>query len=322
MLPTLTRAARRAVKLRRRLHGPVRPSWSEGYEAFALVLHQYAVRSAMLPMGLQRLAVERAMPLQGPSPAHTETLSLDGMPAEWLQPPGSRADAVIYYLHGGGYALGSIATHRHFIDGLARATGCAGFIIDYRLAPQHRYPAQLDDAIRGYLYLLQRGVAPERIVVAGESAGGGLTMSLQLALKQRGLPLPAGAACISPWLDLESSSGSTSDNADADYLSRALLLRFARLFAARSAWRDPLAAPLYGDYRGLGPLLLQAGGAEVLVDDSRRAAARAQQAGVDCTLAVHDDMVHAWTMFVDLLPEARPAFLELTDFLRGTLERR
>jgi acetyl esterase/lipase len=321
MLRPATRAVRHAVRLRRRLRGPVRPSWSEDFEAFAFVLHQYAVRSTALPMELQRQAVELAMPKAGSVRARPQAIDIAGLRAEWLQPEDTASDRVIYYLHGGGYALGSIASHRHFVDRLAHASGCAGFLIDYRLAPRHRFPAQLDDAVRGYLHLLERGIAPEKIVVAGESAGGGLTLSLQLALKQRELPLPAGSACISPWLDLEASSGSIVDNADADYLSRAVLRRFARLFAAPSAWRDPLAAPLYGDFAGLGPMLLQAGGAEVLVDDSRRAARRATEAGVACTLAVHDDMIHAWPLFVGMLREARPAFDELAAFIRRTLQR-
>jgi epsilon-lactone hydrolase len=201
------------------------------------------------------------------------------------------------YLHGGGWTIGGLDSHDRMCRRLAEGSGAAVLAIDYRLAPEHPFPAQLDDALAAYRWLLESGVDPMKVVVAGESAGGGLTLSLLLTLREKGLPLPAAAVCVSPWTDLEMRGESMTTNARFDYISREVLRVFAGRFVGARDLRNPLANAQHADLRGLPPMLILAGGAEVLLDDARALAARAREAGVDVTLEIEPDMVHAWVVF-------------------------
>jgi acetyl esterase/lipase len=210
------------------------------------------------------------------------------------------------YLHGGGYALGSIESHRDLIARLCCATGARALALEYRLAPEHRFPAQLEDALRAYRWLLAEGVDPRRIVIGGDSAGGGLTVATLVRLRDDGDALPAGAFLISPWVDLE-ASGATHHNEPFDYVNRHILRAYARRFAQPGELRHPLAAPLHAELGGLPPMLIHAGGAEVLLDDARRLAARIEAAGGAVELEEWEDMIHAFHIFAPFLARSREA---------------
>ncbi len=249
------------------------------------------VGTAQLPAGLIR-----------------ETLAVNGVPAEWVTARGAAADRAVLYLHGGGYALGSIATHRELAARISAASGARCLVIDYRLGPEHRFPAAVEDAVAAYRWLLAAGYAPERLAIAGDSAGGGLTMATLLALRDQKLPLPATGVCISPWADLTMSGASmTSKVKDDPMLSREPLAMMAGHYLGDGDPRAPLASPVFADLRGLPPLLIQVGAAEVLLDDSTRLAEKARAGGVEVELEVWPDMIHVWHAFASLVPEGQEA---------------
>jgi acetyl esterase/lipase len=228
--------------------------------------------------------------------------------AEWLVPPGADTERVLSYFHGGGYVMGSINTHRAMVARMARAAGARALMVDYRLAPEHPFPAAVEDATTAYKWLLDRKCKPRKIALAGDSAGGGLTLATLLALRDAQTPLPACAVPISPWTDVEGTGASMKTKASGDPMVReADLLRYGALYAGSTDLRSPLVSPLYGDYRGLPSLLIQVGEAEILLDDSTRVAERAKQAGVQVDLEVWDEMVHVWHVFAKLLPEGQQA---------------
>ncbi len=303
--------------MQRSVRGPRRPSWDDTYETLATILHLYGTRSTSLPLVVQRQAIERF--LGGASAlmeAQMERAEVAGVPSAWFRVPGSDPERLLYYLHGGGYSIGSIASHGGLVSRLCRAAGSTGLAIDYRLAPEHPFPAQLEDALAGYRGLLDEGFDPKRVVVAGESAGGGLTLSLLVKLREEGLPMPGGAVCISPWVDLEGLGASMKENEPFDYLDRKVLEIYARRFVGDDNLRNPLAAPLYAELHGLPPLLIHVGGAEVLLDDSRRIADRAREAGVQVELEVWPDMIHAWHGFAPITAQSRDAIARVGEFVQ------
>ncbi len=314
---TFAKGVRKLVQLRRRVRGPLRPSWDETYETLALVLHQYSKRSVHLPVSVQRRI---AAGFFSKSPVVKQTKlqreQLGGVPASWLRRSNTDPSRVLLYLHGGGYVIGSVDTHLDLLARLCRGSGSSVVAIDYRLAPEHIFPAQLEDALAAYRALLAGGVEPHRLVVGGESAGGGLTMSLLVKLRDEALPLPAAAFCISPWVDLEGLGASMEHNERFDYVNRKILRAFAGHFVSERDLRNPLAAPCYADLSGLPPLLVQAGGAEVLLDDANILAERAKQAGVDAELDIWPDMIHAWHAFAPLIPAGRKAIAKVCAFVR------
>ena len=245
-----------------------------------------------------------------------EPIAIDGMPAEWIASPDVASDRVVLYLHGGGYVVGSLDTHRDLAARVGRAGGARALAIDYRLAPEHPHPCAVDDAVRAYRWLLDRGVAPARLAIAGDSAGGGLTIATLVALRDRGLPTPAGAVCFSPWVDMEASGESMRTIVDDPMLNRELMLYFARFYLGPTDPRTPLAAPLHADLRGLPPLLVQASRHECLRDDAVRIVERARAAGVDAELDLTDEVPHVWQIFAAILPEGRDAIARAGAFLR------
>jgi monoterpene epsilon-lactone hydrolase len=251
-----------------------------------------------------------------------EPVDAGGVPAEWVSAPGATPERIILYLHGGGYVVGSIRSHCELAARLSTAAAARALLIGYRLAPEHPHPAAVEDATAAYRWLLTRGISPGRIVVAGDSAGGGLTVATLVALRDSGQPLPAAGVCISPWVDLEGIGDSMTAKAAADPIIQVDgLKRMAGMYLGGLDPRTPLAAPLYAELSGLPPLLIQVGGAERLLDDSTRLAERARKAGVDVTLEVWDDMIHVWHVFASLLPEARQAIDAIGAFIRGRLAR-
>jgi monoterpene epsilon-lactone hydrolase len=237
-----------------------------------------------------------------------EPVTAGGVPAEWIAAPGAAQDRVILYLHGGGYVMGSINTHRAMIGRLSRAAQAKCLALDYRLAPEHPFPAAVEDATAAYRWLLAQGYKPNKIVISGDSAGGGLTLATLLALRDAKTPLPAAAAPISAWSDMEGTGASVKTRAAIDpMVTNNTLLDMAKAYVGKGDPKNPIASPLYGDYRGIPPMLMQVGDAEILLDDSTRVAEKAKAAGVKVDLEVWPDMVHVWHIFAKLLPEAQQA---------------
>jgi len=257
-----------------------------------------------------------------PVPPGTTHVAVEagGVPCEWVDSPEGGREGALLYLHGGGYTIGSVRSHRHLVAYLAGATGLRALSVDYRLAPEHPFPAAVDDATVAYRWLVASGVPPARIVVGGDSAGGGLTVATLVALRDAGDRLPAAAVCLSPWVDLEGIGASMTTKQDVDpMVERHGLLRAAQAYLGGADPRAPLAAPLYADLRGLPPLLIQVGTAETLLDDSVRLAERARAAGVDVVLEPWEDMIHVWQAFVPLLPEAEQAIARIGSWVNERL---
>ena len=269
----------------------------------------------------QRAALEN---LAGSAPRAEDVtyapVEVAGRAAEWITAAGARTDRTLLYLHGGGYCVGSIASHRTLAADLSRAAGLRVLLLDYRLAPEHPFPAAVDDATAAYRFLLDGGADPRKLAIAGDSAGGGLTAATLLALRDADTPLPAAAALLSPWLDLTLSGASMDALADRDpMVQREPLQRMADAYLHGADAKSPLASPLFADLRHLPPMLVHVGSAETLLDDSTRFAERARAAGVDATLEVWDDMVHVWHAFAFILPEGRDAVARVGTFLQERL---
>ena len=246
-----------------------------------------------------------------------EPVQAGGVKAEWVTAPGADAGRAILYLHGGGYVIGSINTHRSLAARLSRAAQARVLLIDYRLAPEHPFPAAVDDAVAAYRWMLSSGLKPARIGVAGDSAGGGLTVATLVAIKDAKLPIPGAGACLSPWVDLEGVGDSMKTKAAVDpMVQKEGLVNMAQAYLAGQNPRSPLAAPLYADLAGLPPLLIQVGTAETLLDDSNRLAERARKAGVNVTLEPWENMIHVFQMFAPMLDEGQQAIDKIGAFIR------
>ena len=243
-----------------------------------------------------------------------------GVSAEWSTADVADSGRVVIYFHGGAYVMGSVATHRNLVAHIARRTGARVLNVDYRLGPEHPFPAAVDDAVAAYRFVLESGVPASKIAVAGDSAGGGLTAACLVALRDAGEAMPGAAVCISPWLDLSQSFGSWQSKADIDpMLEIEQIQTCADAYLGGADPKTPTASPIFADLRGLSPLLVQVGTAETLLDESVEFAKRAKAAGVDATVDVAQDMIHVWHAFADLLPEGRDALDDLAAFLDAKL---
>lgn len=255
-----------------------------------------------------------------PADVVVEPVDANGVQAEWTRTPAADPARVILFLHGGGYVAGSIQSHRHMLAQAGREAGTRTLALAYRLAPEHPFPAALDDALAGYRFLLAQGFRPENIVLAGESAGGGLAIATLVLLRDAGTALPACAWCSSPWADLEMSGGTMETKSDVDPLIQAPYLReLAAAYLDGQDPRMPLVSPIHADLRGLPPLLIQAGSDETLLDDAIRLAAVAAAADVRTTLQVWPHMIHAWHLFYTELADGRRSLAEMGAFVRATL---
>jgi len=252
-------------------------------------------------------SAESALAPSPPGDLALEEVDLGGVPALWVRPPDPRDDVVLVYLHGGGYIWMTPRTHLAAIGALARATGAACLAVDYRRAPEHLYPAAVDDLVAAYRWLLTKGQSADQIVLMGDSAGGGLVLGALVALRDAGVELPAGAVCFSPWTDL-TVSGPSADSADDPVVSGNALRMMASLYLGPADATSPTASPLFADLAGLPPIQIHVGTRESLLDDSRRFAAAALAAGVDCELVEHAGVIHMWIVFDPDLPESVTAF--------------
>lgn len=254
-----------------------------------------------------------------------EGVNADGVPAEWTRvesKSGVDSRGTLLYFHGGGYFQGSIATHRRLVASLCLAAGVRGLSVDYRLAPENPFPAAVDDALAAYRWLTgPGGEDPARVVVAGDSAGGGLTAALLVALRDAGDPLPAGAYLMSPWTDLAATGESIRTRTEVDPMIDARdTKRITSYYVPDGDVLNPLVSPLYADLSGLPPLLVHVGEAEVLLDDAVRLADRARAAGVSVELEVWPEAFHVFQMLAGLLPEADEAVAQAGEWMVKRLE--
>ncbi len=239
---------------------------------------------------------------------------------EWLTPDNLRdQQSVILYFHGGGYVSCSPGSHRAITANLARLTGQRVFAVDYRLAPEHPFPAAIDDAEAAYDWLVHnQGVPPLRVTFAGDSAGGGMVVAVMLRLRSHGKPLPAGAVCFSPWLDLTGQCDYRNAESCAMF-NPGDVKAFATLYLGKASAEQPEASPLFGDPAGLPPVLIQISSTELLLDDAEKFQTRALAAGVLCRLSVYPDLPHVWQITVGIMPESRLALAEAADFITANL---
>jgi acetyl esterase/lipase len=240
-----------------------------------------------------------------------------GVPSDWVVAPTADRAATFLYFHGGGYLTGSSQTHRALASRISRASGARLLLPNYRLAPEHRFPAAVEDAMVVYRWLVADGMDPARLVVGGDSAGGGLALAMLTLLRDAGDPLPAATVLLSPWTDLAGTGESMTTKADDDpWLDPTQMPAATRAYVGDADPKDPLASPLYADLDGLPPMLIQVGTAEIVLDDSRRLAAKAREAGVEVILDEWQDQIHVFQAFAPYIPKARPAIDQIGLFIK------
>ncbi len=246
--------------------------------------------------------------------------TVDDIPCEWLVPDKCDEAPVILYLHGGIYMLGSATTHRRMVSFIAQTAGMRALIPNYRLAPEHPFPAAIEDTTLIYRKMLEHGIPASRIAIAGDSAGGGLTMATLLSLKNTGDPLPAAAVLLSPWLDLAAQGETLKSRADLDpWFDPDNMPEMVRRYCGNRDPKAPLISPLYGDVSGLPPMLIQVGDHEILLSDSTRMADRVSSAGGKVTLQVWPEMWHVFQYFIGQMPESAKAIADIGGFLKKTV---
>jgi monoterpene epsilon-lactone hydrolase len=288
---------------------------------FCRILTKYLVASKFNPnmtIDEMRRGMESLTKLARlPSKTKVEKVSFNGISAEWICAKEAHEDRVILYLHGGGYNIGSLNTHRELAAHISMTSGAKVLLPNYRLAPEHPFPSALEDTTSAYRWLLDTGLTGRNISIAGDSAGGALSIATSISLRDTGEPSPSSIACISPWTDLEMSGNSIKTLAKIDPLLNLQLLKImASNYIGDNDPCSPLISPIYADLRGISPLLIHVGSDEMLLDDSTRIAEKAKNAEVDVTLKIYDQMWHAWHLNVRLMPEAKNAIEELGSFIR------
>jgi phosphinothricin tripeptide acetyl hydrolase len=271
-------------------------------------------RAAELDLQLLRRRIDRGRFIRPPWGVRVEGSSADEVKVEWLTPKRRLAGRQLLYLHGGGFLMGGLGSHRHWVASLARAFQARALHLEYRVAPEHPYPAPLDDCVATYRWLLDSGVDPQQLILAGESAGAGLVMSTMLRARQEGLPLPRAAICISGVFDFTFSGPSHSRNGHSDYIEARGVLSMEQHYLSGHDPRDPMVSSIFADLTGLPPLFLVAGGDELLLSDTQMLADRAGECGVEVTLRIVPGMVHAFPVML-FLPEARRVLHQMKEFV-------
>ena len=250
-----------------------------------------------------------------------ESSQIGGVDVDWLRPKKARKDKVLFYLHGGAYVIGSRRTHRQLVSHIARAAGVVAVVPEYRLAPEDPFPAGLDDAVAVYQGLLESGFNPEDIIIAGDSAGGGLSAATLLSLRHAGIPMPAAAVLLSPFLDVTGSGESATTRADRDpWFHIEDLHVIARYYCPdEGKWRNPLVSPVFANVAGLPPMLIQVGDDEILLSDSTRFAEKLKAQGIDVELEIWPEMWHVFQMFTGKMPEAKKAIRKIAGYIKKHL---
>jgi acetyl esterase/lipase len=252
------------------------------------------------------------------SKTKVERVQVNGISADWVSANDVSEDKIVLYFHGGGYNACSPNTHRELCANISIASCAKVLLIDYRLAPENPFPAALEDATSSYRWLLKNGYSNENIAVAGDSAGGGLSVAASISLRDGGEPMPSSVACISPWTDLELSGDSIKTHASIDpMLTLEVLQHMASNYIKKNNPCSPYISPIYADLKGLPPLFIQVGSDEMLLDDSIRIVEKAKNSGVDVKLEIYDQMWHVWHLAARFMPEAKKAVNELGLFIRN-----
>jgi len=247
-----------------------------------------------------------------------ENVDAGGVPAAWMITPEVAKDRAILYLHGGGYTEGSITSHQDLAQRISKASKIRVLILDYRLAPEHPFPAALEDSISAYNWLINSmGYNPKNLIIAGDSAGGGLTIATLVKLRDQGVQLPAAGVCLSPWTDLALTGDSIKLKLHEDpFVSPDELVFAANLYLGKTDPKNPYASPLYANFEGLPPLCIQVGTAEIILDDSTRLAKRAKGAGVEVQLDIWEDMIHVFQAFAVMAPEGTEGINKIGEFIK------
>ncbi len=316
MMVYLLRSAWR-VSWRRLRRGPLRPSWSWAYELMVAAQRSFNVHAARQPDLLAERRLWAGLRARGPALAKVQrrSLQLGGVNVTWYEPRAGGGQAVIMYLHGGGFIYGSERSHGELCASIALASQARLLFVDYRLAPEHPFPAALDDARAVYLALLQSGVPAAQLVIMGDSAGGNLTLALLAQLGAQHQPQPAAAVALCPWVDMTARGGSLEQNARFDWAEPWMFERWAAAYLNGADARDPRASPAHAALAGLPPLFLAVGGAEMLHDQVLDFAARAAQAGVQVTLDREPDGIHLWHSLAPVFPRLQPAVARIGEFV-------
>lgn len=279
---------------------------NQGYE-FDIVSLRNTMSSSVFPV---------------PEIVSISAVNAGGVPAEWVRVSGARPDCRLLYLHGGGYVAGGLPSHRPLAAWISEASRCALLLLEYRLAPEHPFPAALNDALAAFRWMQENGPAGKmptaQSFIAGDSAGGGLTLATMMALRDAGDGLPDAAVTLSAWTDLALTGDSLNSRAPLDPILNPLMMQvLAKAYLAGTDPYTPLASPLYGDMAGLPSLLLQVSDAEILRDDSTRFAEKARSAGIDVTVQIWPEMFHVWQGLAPLFPEGQQAIDRIGDFLQS-----
>jgi epsilon-lactone hydrolase len=319
-----------SVTGRRLIHGPLLPGWAWTLEVGTHFLRrqmktafdmrdvqagrEYEDSLIFASQAVTQVTIEPVSFPQGnrKNPAHGNVRQIQG---NWFAPLGSTPQAVMLYFHGGGYAYYS-KFHANLIALVTLAAGCRTFALDYRLIPEHPFPAQLDDAIEAYRWLMESGVSPDRLVVAGDSAGGNLALALLLALRESQTPLPALAVCISPWTDIGNSGESMDDNQLYDWPQKRMPERWAEWLCNGCNPKNPLLSPIHADLHGLPHIFIQAGETEILFDMIRQFTDNAKRQGADVVLEVWENMNHDFHAYGDDMPQSRAALSNIGRVVR------
>lgn len=252
-----------------------------------------------------------------PKNIKVETVEIDNLRSAWIRPAGARLNQVVLYLHGGGYVTGSIASHLMMCIPMVQTLQMTLLLPEYRLAPEHPFPAALEDTLKVYRWLLAEGFLPANIIIAGDSAGGGLSVATTLALRDAGEPLPSGVICISPWVDLTLKGESHISKAKTEALLKTdILHEWALSYTTEANLENPLVSPLYADFQGFPPLMIQVGSQEILLDDARMLSKKAKADGVIVDLKIWDGLWHVWHVLGSLIPESRQASEEIKGFIQ------
>lgn len=256
-----------------------------------------------------------------PKDVKIEKVDVNGIPSAWLTMPESIDNNVLLYLHGGGYVTGSITSHQDLVMRISRVSKMRALIIEYRLAPENPFPAAVEDALKAYKWLIEKeGINPQNTIIAGDSAGGGLTLATLIKIRDNHLPMPAAGITLSPWTDLAHTGNSITTKAQIDpFITVYDLIFDANLYLGDAHPQNPLVSPLYADLKGLPPLLIQVGTDEILLDDSTRFAERAEEAGVNVQLDVWQDMIHVFQAFADWAPEGQEAIEKIGQYIQNRI---